>query len=91
MLTSMACLCHKKALDGGYKSFAIGNYGTCYGAKNVAAFEAILKDKSQIADDCLSGNWYEDCDNDDQECSGGPDSIFAYSFKAAMPTKPARK
>jgi len=87
----MACLCHEKAYKGGYKLFAIGNYGTCYGAKDLAAFEKILKDPSQYADDCLAGNFYEDCDNDDQECSGGPESVFAYRFRAAIPTKPTRK
>lgn len=89
----MACICHEKASKEGYKYFAIGNYGTCYGGKDRSAYEKMLIDsRSQKASDCLTGNWYEECsEDDDMECSGGAESVFVYSFKAFLPTKPARK
>ena len=89
---SMACSCKEKAFKGGYKYFAIGNYGTCYGGKDQAAYERMLKASGDVADDCLSGNFYEECSADNtKECSGGVDSVFVYSFKAFIPTQPTRK
>ena len=88
----MACSCKEKAFKGGYKYFAIGNYGTCYGGKDTAAYDRMLRTKGDLADDCLSGNFYEECSSDDsKECSGGVDSVFVYSFKAYAPTQPTRK
>ncbi|XP_066910705.1 macrophage mannose receptor 1-like isoform X2 [Clytia hemisphaerica] len=88
-LHSMACSCKEKAFKGGYKYFAIGNYGTCYGGKDQAAYEQMLKASGDVTDDCLSGNFYEECSGDNsKECSGGVDSVFVYSFKAFMPTQP---
>ena len=87
----MACICHDKASKEGYKYFAIGNYGICYGGKDQVGYENMLKDHSQKASDCLTGNLYEECSDDDMECSGGAKSVFVYSFKSFLPTKPMRK
>ena len=89
---SMACLCHEKAYKGGYKYFAIGNYVTCYGANDVSAFTRMVTDKSKVSGECLSGNFYEECDgSDNMECAGGMQDIYVYSFNAFVPTQPARK
>lgn len=88
-LRSLACLCYERALKGGYKYFAIGNYETCYGAKDVSAFDKILKDVNQKSVQCLSGQWFEECTTDHNECTGEAESIYVYEFRAAIPTKPA--
>lgn len=75
---SLACACEAKAIEGGYKYYAIGYYGECDGGKDEDVFEAYASSPASLADVCLSNNYMDCIKEEPGECTGVSDTVYAY-------------
>jgi len=77
-LRSLACRCHTKAKDDGYRFFSLGFYGECFAGKDDQKYANLLNSTDKYADNCVNGN-SEICDDRSQyECVGKANAEYIY-------------
>jgi len=79
---SLACRCSKIARDGGYAYFGIRFWAECWGGKNQAALDKVIKDGEHTSNQCSSHKFGACDDSANTECVGKADAEYIYVLNA---------
>jgi len=81
---SLACRCHKKAKEMGYKFFAIRFFGECVGGSDEGVLEETLKSGKGLSNACNNIH-HDKCDNHNggTECVGMANADYLYRVTQA--------